>query len=143
MDTVFVSIFIILAGGTAALFLSSRFVLMQRIMVGATTLGSIAGLHFALTHLLDDGPVATATFAWLHIFDLSFTADSISLFFLLPIFLIPPLALIYSLHYFTDSKKNLRVAVNYFFTAVLIASMPLVVTASNLISFALSWEIMS
>ncbi|MCW5211853.1 hydrogenase [Desulfobulbus sp. TB] len=143
MDTIFVSIFIILAGGTAALFLSSRFVLMQRIMVGATTLGSFIGLCFALTHLSGDGPVVTATFTWLHIFALSFTADSVSLFFLIPVFLIPPLALVYSLHYFTDSKKNLRVAVNYFFTAVLIASMPLVVTASNMISFALSWEIMS
>ncbi|MCI5211105.1 MAG: hydrogenase, partial [Candidatus Electrothrix sp. ATG2] len=148
MDTLFVSIFIILAGGTAALFLSNRFILMQRVVIGATALGSAAGLCFTLTHLLGNIPVKTASWTWLHIFDLSFTEDSVSLFFLIPVFLIPPLALLYSLEYFSDDGKKgegntFRIAVNYFFTALLVVSMALVVTASNMISFALAWEIMS
>ncbi|WLE98857.1 MAG: proton-conducting transporter membrane subunit [Candidatus Electrothrix communis] len=143
MDTIFVSIFIILAGGTAALFLSRRFILMQRVVIGTTALGCAAGLCYALTRLFGNTAVATATWAWLHIFELSFTVDSVSLFFLIPVFLIPPLVLVYSLDYLTEGKKNLRIAINYFLTTLLVVSMVMVVTAANMITFALAWEIMS
>ncbi|MCI5151180.1 MAG: hydrogenase, partial [Candidatus Electrothrix sp. MAN1_4] len=94
-------------------------------------------------HLLCDTAPPTSSWAWLHIFDLSFAADSVSLFFLIPVFLIPPLVLVYSLHYLKAKKNTLSIAVHYFFTALLVASMVLVVTAANMITFALAWEIMS
>ncbi len=143
MPTLFVSIFILLAGGIAALFLSRQFTLMQRIAVGTTALSCVIGLFYAIIHLVGDTPLATTSWNWLHIFDLAFAADSVSLFFLIPIFLIPPLVLTYSLHYLKESQNNLSTALNYFFTALLVASMVLVVTAANMITFALAWEIMS
>lgn len=143
MTTLFVSMFILLAGGTAALFLSRQFIHMQRIAAGTTALSCAIGLCYALSHLLGDSAPPTISWTWLHIFNLSFVADSVSLFFLIPVFLIPPLVLIYSLHYLKEGQNNLSAALNYFFTALLVASMVLVVTAANMITFALAWEIMS
>ncbi len=143
MPTLFVSIFILLAGGIIALFLSRQFILMQRIAAGTTAVSCALGLCYALISLLGDAPLATTSWTWLHIFDLAFAADSVSLFFLIPVFLIPPLVLTYSLHYLKERKNNVPTALNYFFTALLVASMVLVVTAANMITFALAWEIMS
>jgi hydrogenase-4 component B len=42
-----------------------------------------------------------------------------------------------------NTEKALRTATNYFFFSLLVASMALVVVAANMITFMLSWEIMS
>jgi hydrogenase-4 component B len=143
MLTLFVSMFILLAGGTAALFFFRQFTLMQRIAAGTTALGCVLGLCYACISLFIHNQPATVSWTWLHIFNLSFAADSVSLFFLLPVFLIPPLVLTYSLHYLKEEQNNLGAGLNYFFTALLVVSMILVVTAANMITFALAWEIMS
>ncbi len=142
MDTLFVSISTILAGGVVGLLLYRQFTLMKLASIITTSVGCGIGLFYALPKLLS-GATATAQYNWLHIFILGFKIDSISLFFLLPIFIVPPLALAYSFHYLEDEKKMLRSGVSYFFFSILVASMALVVTASNMIAFLLAWELMS
>lgn len=143
MDTMFVSLYIILAGGAAALLFARQFTLMKLITIATTTAGCSAGLYYSLSQLLGQTVAIEKSWTWLHLFDLAFKVDSVSLFFLVPIFMIPPLALFYSFHYMGDKQKSTRTAVNYFFFAVLVASMALVATAANMVTFALAWEIMS
>ncbi|PLX48147.1 MAG: hydrogenase [Desulfobulbaceae bacterium] len=143
MDTLFVSFVVILAGGVMALLLARRFNLMKLVTVAVMSCGCGIGLVKSLSLLLSQAPTAEKSWAWLHFFELTFKVDSIALFFLIPLFAVPPLALFYSLQYMADQQKRVRVAVNYFFFAILVASMALVVMAANMITFALAWEIMS
>lgn len=143
MDTMFVSLSVIMAGGVAALLFCRQFTLMKLATIATTSVGCGMGLFYSLSHLFGQGATMEKSWSWLHIFDLTFKVDSVSLFFLIPVFLISPLALIYSFQYMADEKKMVRTAINYFFFTVLVASMALVVTASNMVTFALAWEIMS
>ncbi len=142
MDTLFVSITVILAGGIAGLLLYRQFTLMKVVAIATTSAGCGIGLYYTLPKLLQ-GTAATASYNWLHTFTLAFSLDSVSLFFLVPIFLIPPLTLIYSFHYLENKQKRLRAGVNYLFFSILIASMALVVMSANMITFLLAWELMS
>ncbi|MCB2180933.1 MAG: hydrogenase [Desulfobulbaceae bacterium] len=143
MDTLFLSLSVIFAGGFIALFLSRQFVLMKIAVIVTISAGCLVGLFSSLSRLLNSSSAATASWDWLHIFTLSFKLDSVSTFFLIPIFVVSPLALLYSFHYMENKEKALRTAVNYFFFSVLVASMALVVSAANIVTFALAWEIMS
>ncbi|MEW6517855.1 MAG: proton-conducting transporter membrane subunit [Thermodesulfobacteriota bacterium] len=105
--------------------------------------GCLLGLFAALSVLPQSGDAARISLPWLHIFTLSFQMDSISAFFLLPIFIISPLAMFYSFHYMEKQEQSFRTAINYFFNAILIVSMALVACADNIPTFALAWEIMS
>ena len=143
MDAIFTSLSIILVGGAIALVFSRRFILMKMAAIVTTSTGCILGLISSLSHLLGSSAALETSWNWQHILTLSFKADNIALFFLIPIFTIPPLALCYSFHYMDNKDKTIRTAVSYFFFAVLVASMALVVTATNMITFLLAWEVMS
>lgn len=143
MDTMFVSLAVILAGGALALLFARQFTLMKIATIATTSAGCLLGLIYSLSNLFANTVVIEQSWQWLHIFTLAFKVDSIALFFLVPIFTVAPLALVYSYHYMSDKSKATRTAVNYFFFAVLVASMAMVVTASNIITFLLAWEIMS
>ena len=142
MDTLFVSIAMIIAGGVAGLLLYRQFTLMKLVAIATTSAGCGIGLFFTLPNLLS-GAAHAVTYNWMHIFSLAFRVDSVSLFFLLPIFIVPPLALLYSFHYLENADKKVRVGINYFFFGILVASMALVVMAANMITFLLAWELMS
>ncbi|AGF77413.1 formate hydrogenlyase subunit 3/multisubunit Na+/H+ antiporter, MnhD subunit [Desulfocapsa sulfexigens DSM 10523] len=142
MDTLFVSIAVIIAGGVAGLLLYRQFTLMKLVAIATTSAGCGIGLFFTLPNLFSSAAY-TVSYNWLHVCNLAFSIDSVSLFFLIPIFVIPPLALIYSFHYLENSAKKFRAGVNYFFFSVLVASMALVVMSANMITFLLAWELMS
>ena len=142
MDTLFVSIAVILAGGAAGLLFYRQFTLMKLVTIITTSAGCGIGLYFVLPKLLQ-GTTATVSYNWMHTLTLFFQLDSVSLFFLMPIFLIPPLTLVYSFHYLENREKRLRTGVNYFFFSILIASMAMVVMSANMITFLLAWELMS
>lgn len=143
MDTLFLSLYVILAGGVAALLLCRQFTFMKIATIATTSVGCAIGLYFSLTQLFQPVAIAEKSWNWLHVFTLTFRVDSISIFFLVPIFIVAPLALFYSFHYMENREKASRSAVNYFFFAILVASMALVVMSANIITFALAWEIMS
>ncbi len=141
MDLFFQSEMIIFLGGIAALFLYQKHTLMRTISVAFICTGCLMGLYNSISIL--NGETVAASFKYLNIFSLSFKVDGLSAFFLTAIFLVSFLSTLYSYHYMSSSEKSLRTAVNYLFYSMLIASMALVVTADNMISFMFSWEIMS
>ncbi len=142
MDTLFWALAVIMVGGLLPIVLYRQFKLMKASAVAVTIAGSLIGLLAIIPALQDTGPPAV-TLTWQHVLPLSFSLDSLSAFFLVPVFLICPIAALYSFHYMDHPDDSWRIAVNYFFFTVLIVSMALVVCADSLITFALVWEIMS
>jgi len=142
MDTFLLSLTVLAAGGLFALLAYRQFRLMKAVYIALTIIGSLMGLY-AIRAPLQDGTLITFSTTWLHLFTLSFSLDSLSAFFLIPIFAVCPLTVLYSFHYMNKADQRGRVAVNYFFLTLLIISMALVATADNIISFALVWELMS
>ena len=142
MNLFFLSILIIAAGGILPLLSFRQFTLMKILGVLGISIGCCLGMLDALSRLTHDGSTS-ASFAYLNTLSLAFQIDGLSAFFLLAIFAVCLLAAIYSFHYMNHPEKALRTATNYFFFSLLAASMALVVVADNMITFLLSWEIMS
>ncbi|MBT3387150.1 MAG: hydrogenase [Desulfobacula sp.] len=142
MSQFFISLLLILLGGLCSLFLVKQVKFARITTVFLLSAGCLLGLIDAATKLIQSG-TAAASFKYLNVFSLTFQIDGLSAFFLVAIFAVSLLSAIYSFHYMEQSTKALRTAVNYFFFSILIASMALVVTAANMITFMLSWEIMS
>jgi hydrogenase-4 component B len=142
MSQFFMAILIIVFGGFMALILARQAKLMKIIAVFSLSAGCLLGVIDTGTKLMGSG-IYTASFEFLKDFSLGFQIDGLSAFFLAAIFLVSLLATIYSFHYMENTKKPIRVAANYFFFSLLIAAMALVVTSANIITFMLSWEIMS
>ena len=142
MNSFFLSIVLICSAGFATLFIWRKFVLMKIVAVSTISIGCAIGLFDALVKLLHPGSYAVS-FEYLKLFSFSFQIDGLSAFFLVAIYAVSLLAVIYSFHYLNKPEKALRAAANYLFFSLLIVSMALVVTAANMITFMLSWEIMS
>jgi len=112
MDTLFSALAVILAGGILPLLLYRRFNLMKASAVIAIATGSLLGLIAILPVMQDTGP-PPSTWSWQQFLTLSCSIDSLSAFFLVPIFIICPLAALYGFHYMDKSEESWRVAVNY------------------------------
>ena len=104
--------------------------------------GCLLGLMDAANQLFDPGTVALSV-DYLNAFALAFRMDALSAFFLVAIFAVCLLAAVYSFNYLDNPERSVAVAANYLFFSLLVASMALVVTADNMITFLLAWEIMS
>ncbi len=143
MNTFFLALLLIGAGGTQALVTFRIFPVMKIAAVLAIIAGCGLGAYDASMRLLQQLEPVVFTWDWLQIFSFSLKIDAVSAFFLVPVFIIPAVAALYSLHYLHDAKRAAATAVNYFFYALLILSMALVVCADNLVTFALAWELMS
>lgn len=142
MDTFLLSLTVLLSGGLFALLTHRLFSAMKAGYIAITVAGSLIGLY-AIKAPLQDGTLVSFSTTWLHVFTLSFSLDSLSAFFLIPVFSVCPLAVLYSFHYMDKAVERGRIAVNYFFLTLLTVSMALVATADNIISFSLVWELMS
>jgi hydrogenase-4 component B len=138
----FNSTLIIVLGGFLSLVLARHKTLSKGTAVLLLSGGTLLGLIDSIGKLLN--PVeASAAFKYLDLFSLSFHVDGLSAFFLTAIFAVSLMAAIYSFHYMESDEDSIKIGVNYFFFSVLIASMALVVTAANILTFMISWEIMS
>lgn len=143
MDAYLFSLLVILVGGILPVFTFRQFKFMKAMSIIITTIGSAFGLYAAVSLLGGSGDNPAVSIEWLHFFQLSLKLDSISAFFLVPIFFICPIALFYSFNYMDKAGESLKTGVNYFFSAILFVSMALLTAADNMITFALAWEIMS
>jgi hydrogenase-4 component B len=142
MDLFFLANLIIASGGIIALLTWKKFNLMKTVSVLALAAGCLLGFFDALSKLFKPGEF-TAAVDFMNGFSLAFRIDGLSAFFLVPIYAICLLAALYSFHYLDKPEKTLRTAVNTLFFSLLIVSMALVVTADNILTFMLAWEIMS
>jgi len=143
MNTFFLALMLIGAGGLQTLVTFRLFLVMKIIAVSAIIGGCGLGAYTAVMHLLQHTNPVVFNQDWLQIFTFSLKIDAVSAFFLVPVFAIPAIAALYSFQYLHDAKRGAAVAANYFFYALLIISMALVVCAGNLVTFALAWELMS
>lgn len=142
MNVFFSSILLIMMGGALAPALRNRFLPMKTASAGLIGVGCLTGLIHAVACLFSPEP-SVMSFHLLKAFPLTFSMDGLSAFFLTIIFGITLLAALYSFHYCHSSKKSTQTAVGYLFFSLLTASMVLVATAANLVTFLLFWEIMS
>ena len=69
--------------------------------------------------------------------------DPLAAFFLLPIVILPPLAVIYAGAYLKEDAKIRNLAPHWALSALLMASLALVVLAANVLLFIAAWEIMT
>ncbi len=140
METFFLAIsFIIAAGVLPFLFLrSSR--LMRGSAVIMTAAGGLTGLLFAARAMTTATPPA-ATFLLPGGLRVLMQVDAVSAFFLLPIFLVAPVAALYSFHY--TRAQGPRAAAGYLFFSLLTAAMAAVVCAADITGFIIAWELMS
>ncbi|MBF0411438.1 MAG: hydrogenase [Desulfamplus sp.] len=148
MSLFFISLLIIASGGVLSPFFKHNFTTMKFIAVSTMIVGSIGGIIDSGSKLMSQSATInscdyTASLTYLKSFTLSFQLDSLSAFFLVIIFAISLMASFYSFHYMDKPERSLGTAVNYLFFSLLVASMCLVVTASNMIAFMISWEMMS
>ena len=143
MNTFFLALMLIGVGGLQTLITFRLFTVMKLLAVLAIIAGCGLGTYQAAMHLLQHAQPLVFSWDWLQIFTFSLRIDAISAFFLVPVFAVPAVAALYSFQYMHDAKRSTGVAANYFFYAMLIISMALVVCADNLVTFALAWELMS
>lgn len=143
MNTFFLALILIGTGGFQALFSFKSFKLMKFSAILAIASGCGLATYDAASRLLQHTAPAGVCWGWLHSFTFSLTIDAVSAFFLVPVFIISGICAVYSFQYLHDEKRAIGVAANYFFYAILIISMALVVCAGNLVTFALAWELMS
>ncbi|MBE0585675.1 MAG: hydrogenase, partial [Desulfofustis sp.] len=142
MNYFFTALGLILAGGVGALIFHRQFMFAKGLSLLLTVAG--CGLGLASLALLTSAPEAVGwSLTWLRIFPLSCAIDTLAAFFLVPIFLICPLAAIYNIGYQDNAGASLKTAVGVFFLNVLLVSMALVVAAGNLLTLLLAWEVMS
>ncbi len=69
--------------------------------------------------------------------------DALSAFFLVPIFVLSPLAAVYGAEYLRAMRARRAAGAPWFFFNVLVASMVLVVLARNAVLFLVAWEVMA
>ncbi|CCK80109.1 proton-conducting transporter transmembrane domain-containing protein [Desulfobacula toluolica] len=143
MSQFFISIMMILFGGFFSLVFAQHSKSTKIITVVLLSAGCLSGVITAVAQLMGTGSDMVAFFEYLNGFSLAFQMDGLSAFFLMAIFGVSLLAAIYSFHYMNQTENSVKIAVNYLFFSFLIAAMALVVTASNIITFMLFWEIMS
>ncbi len=143
MNTFFIALLFIGIGGLQTLITYRFYSVMKTVAVTAIITGCALGTYDAVMRIFQHSDPLVFSYQWLQIFSFSLKLDTVSAFFLVPVFAICAVAALYSYQYMHDAKRSAATANNYFFYSLLIISMALVVCADNLITFALAWEIMS
>jgi hydrogenase-4 component B len=142
MMTVLAAIAIILLSGVVSLILHKS-PAASIVSVGGIILGSIVGLVPVVTTLIGGG-VDSIRWVWsVPAGDFSVGLDPLSAIFLLVIFGISIPVSLYGGSYLWRDRKEHDLGVVWFFTALLIVSMLMVVIARNAVLFLLAWEVMS
>jgi hydrogenase-4 component B len=142
MDILLTALCLVLASGLLPLFLWRWFDCAKAVHIILLTTGCLTGLYEIL---LAWNQVAAPSFScsWLQAFTLSLSLDSLTAFFLLPVFLLTPIIALYGYHYLDKIEQSWRTVVNHFFFSLLVVAMILVTLADNIVTFALAWELMS
>jgi hydrogenase-4 component B len=143
MNLFILSILFPVAAAIAALPFSSRPRLQAALGAGSAVTGAILGLWFAF-QILITGHSLSWQAPWAMPFgSFSLSLDALSAFFLVPLFILSSLGSLYAVEYMANDGKAGNSGIPWFFYNLLVASMALVVSASNGLLFLISWEIMS
>ncbi|MBF0101798.1 MAG: hydrogenase [Desulfobacterales bacterium] len=136
------SALLILLGGCIPFFCAFHVRLTKIIAILLMGCGCILGFIQSVRVLIHSQS-SLETILCLNTFIFQFQFDTLSAFFTTAIYAISLLSLIYSFHYIHEQKKGLQIAIHYVFASLLIVSMLVVVTAADMITFMIAWELMS
>ena len=143
MILVTLSVVLMLIAGVAAVALSARRALAERVFRTCLVAGAIAGLVPAL-RVLGGGTVADVSVAshvpggpWV------FGLDSVSAVFLLAVLLAGSASAFYGVTYLRRDASRRGVAVPHLLMTMLLAAMTLVVVARAAVPFLIAWEAMA
>jgi hydrogenase-4 component B len=130
-------------GAVLALALWKRSALSGKVGAGSLLLAGAVALPAVLRTLLGGGSeLVTAPWS-VPCGSLSLGLDPLSALFLIPIFVIPPLAAVYGAGYLRGEEGRRPIGASWFFYGLLCASMAGVVLSRNGVLFLVSWEVMS
>lgn len=111
------------------------------------TAGAVAGCVVGLVpafRVLAGGPALSLRWAWhVPVGEFALGIDTLSAFFLVPIFVLTALAAVYGGEYMQAYRGHRSLGAPAFFFNVLAASMVMVVVARNGLVFLMAWELMS
>lgn len=143
MEFLIASILVLISSGAASWFFSQRPRLAAWVGAGGVALASLLGVVPALKTLA--GSVLPPLQLTWQMPQGSFHLglDGLSSFFLLPLFLLSPVAALYGIEYLAHSTPTFKIARSWFFFNVLVASMVVVIAARNGLLFLVAWEVMS
>jgi len=143
METVLIAVAVILLSGIMSLIFNKIPTISTVFGVLGIVFGCIVGL-LPVTAILTEGGVDAIAWPW-SVPGGSFSAaiDPLSAVFLAIIFVISIPVAIYGASYLWHYRTEHNLGVVWFFTAVLIASMTMVVVARNAVLFLVAWEVMS
>ncbi|HRU15973.1 MAG TPA: proton-conducting transporter membrane subunit [Anaerohalosphaeraceae bacterium] len=134
---------IIFIGGLASLFCGRRGGLASLCGVLGTAAGSAAAIIPAFK-VLFSGAAESVQIAWAVPFgSFCLRLDPLSAFFLIPILGLSSIAAVYGVEYLSSYQSRKNLGVPWFFYALLLVGMMLVVAAGNGLLFLIAWEIMS
>lgn len=143
MTLLIVAVAILVLSGLATLPAIGRPRIATALGAGGALAGCVVGLVPALRGLLQAG-TDSLQLAWrvpggaFHV-----QLDALSAFFLIPIFALSALAAVYGGEYLLAYRATKRLAPQWFFFNLFVASMAMVVIARNVVLFLVAWEMMS
>jgi hydrogenase-4 component B len=137
-----IALLLMVTGGVVPLFLWRQFGVMKMVAAALIGGGCLLGAYTALTSLVGS-LTSSVEIVYLNALTLSLKLDPLSAFFVATILAVSALAALYSAHYLDEAERAPRTAAQYLFFSLLVAAMALVVTAANLVTFLLAWELMS
>ena len=143
MAILFFSILVFVVCGAASLLLKKWRRIQTVLGAGGAMIGSLAGLCLAFQTLLKGPPLVWQGSWAMPLGTFSISIDALSAFFLIPLFVLAFLGSLYAVEYLHDNKPGGNPGIQWFFYNLLVASMAMVVVASNGLLFILAWEIMS
>ncbi len=141
MNVLLFGLFIIFTGGLLPLAFVRRPGLALKLHTLLLAFGSLCGL-IGLFQGWRSGVAQTLSIPWMS-FTLHLSLDSLAAFFLLPVFLIAPLAALYGYQYLDTARHSLRPVTSCLFFNLLICAMALVALAADMLAFVAAWELMS
>lgn len=142
MEIFLIALGLIFASGVFPLVLTRWFAMARVAHVLLLTVGSLTGL-LSLVSTWHQATPATFSCSWLNAFTLSLHLDSLATVFLVPVLLLAPIITLYGYHYLEQRTSALRTVAHQLCFSLLVVAMVLVTLASNLVTFALAWELMS
>lgn len=139
----FIGISVVALSGFLSLFISRSAKVSNIIGSVGIAVGSAVALVPPI-QTIANGQVHMISMPWRVPFaSFTFVIDSLSAFFLIPILILSIVCSLYGMEYLRPHLFKKNINVTWFFTAVLIVSMTLVVTASNAVLFLVVWEVMA
>lgn len=137
------SLVLFVAGAVSALLLNKHDKLSNWLGNTSAIFGSLFALIYSGNILLSKTPQTVVLIADSQLFNTTLRVDLLSAFFIFVISLLGLLCSVYGLSYAKHYYTKYNLGVLGFFYNLFLASMILVVSASNILSFLIVWEIMS